>query len=144
MGTHMKKQAGFTLIEVLIVVAIIGVLAAVAVPSYNDYMTRGRIPEATSILGTKRVQAEQFFQDTRSYAGGMAACANEASAKYFDFSCAAVTATTYTIQAVGKGPMTGFTYTINESNQKSTTIAGVGGWTGNATCWVVRKGGGCV
>lgn len=137
----MNKQAGFTLIEVMIVVVIIAVLASIAVPSYNDYLTRGRIPEATSNLSVKRVQVEQWFMDNRTYVGAPA-CNNDTTNKYFDFSCAAApTATTYTLQAVGKGTMTGFTYTIDQANTKATTAAPAG-WTGNATCWIVRKASG--
>ena len=57
----MKKQIGFTLIEVMIVMAILGLLSAIAYPSYVDYVLRGGVAEATSGLGTKRVQMEQWF-----------------------------------------------------------------------------------
>ena len=97
-----RPQAGFTLIEVMITVAIVAILSMVALPSYREYVIRGNIPEATSRLATKQVQMEQFFQDNRTYVGGTGCTADTASSKYFDFSCSAVTATTFTITAAGK------------------------------------------
>lgn len=139
----MKAQHGFTLIEIMIVVAIVGILAMIAVPSYTDYLVRGKIPDATSNLATKRVQMEQFFQDNRTYVGASACTADTGISQNFNFSCSpAPTQTTYTLQALGKGSMTGFTYTINEQNAKATTAAPTG-WTGSATCWVTKKGGIC-
>ena len=139
----MKAQHGFTLIELMIVVAIVGILAMIAVPSYTDYLVRGKIPDATSNLATKRVQMEQFFQDNRTYVGASACTADTGISQNFNFSCSpAPTQTTYTLQALGKGSMTGFTYTINEQNAKATTAAPTG-WTGSATCWVTKKGGIC-
>jgi type IV pilus assembly protein PilE len=145
MGAQMKKQLGFTLIELMIVVAIIGILASIALPSYKDYLTRGRIPDATSNLAVKRVQMEQFFQDNRTYVGAPACNTDTSASKYFDFSCTgtgAPTATTYVLQAVGKTGMTGFTFTIDQSNAK-TTPATPSGWTYSNACWVVRKSGDC-
>jgi type IV pilus assembly protein PilE len=139
---------GFTLIEVLVVVAIISILASVAMPAYTDYVIRARVPDATSTLAAKRVQMEQYFQDNHTYAPtGTAPCVSDtSSSRYFTFSCAvAGTATVYTLQAVGTGPMTGFTYTVDQDNQKTTTM-GIGapsGWTGNTSCWVTKKGGVC-
>jgi type IV pilus assembly protein PilE len=86
---------------------------------------------------------EQFFQDNRTYVGASACTADTGISQNFDFSCSpAPTQTTYTLQALGKGSMTGFTYTINEQNAKATTAAPTG-WTGSATCWVTKKGGIC-
>jgi type IV pilus assembly protein PilE len=139
----MKSSSGFTLIEVMVTVAIVSILAAIALPSYSDYVTRGRIPEATSGLSGRRVQAEQFFQDNRTYVGAAnPACVADSTGKNFDFSCSAQAATTYTIQAVGKGSMAGFTYTINETGVRSSTVT-ASGWTGSTTCWVIAKGGSC-
>ena len=140
----MKTQNGFTLIELMIVVVIVSILATIALPSYTDYVRRGKIAEATSGLAAKRVQMEQFFQDNRTYVAAPA-CDNDAvTSTSFVFSCnGAATATEYDLQAVGGNSMTGFTYTVNELNQRTTTITGVSGWTGNANCWVTRKGGQC-
>lgn len=143
----MKKQAGFTLIEVMITVAIVAILAAVALPAYNDYLVRGRIPDATSTLAVKRAQIEQFFLDNRSYLDASnnpaPACASDTTtSKYFNYSCSAVDAVSYTLQAVGKGSMAGFTFTIRQNNGKATTSVPTG-WSSNGSCWVVRKNGDC-
>ena len=139
----MSRKSGFTLIELMIVVAIVGILSAVALPAYNSYITRGRIPEATGNLGAKKVKMEQFFQDTRTYVGAPAAASDTTTSKYFDFSGSDLTTSTYTLTATGKSSMTGFTYTVNQANTKTTTITGVSGWTGNTSCWVTKKGGAC-
>lgn len=139
----MKTQNGFTLIELMIVVAVIGILAAVALPSYQDYVTRGKIPDATSGLASKRVQIEQFFQDNRTYAAAPACDADTATSQYFNFSCpVAAGVTTYEIHAVGKASMAGFTFTINQAGARGTTAVPTG-WTTNAGCWVTKKGGVC-
>lgn len=130
----------------MIVVAIIGILSMIAMPSYQEYVIRGRIPDATSNLATKSVLMEQFFQDNRTYAVGGATpppCAVDAStSKYFDFSCDGLGANVYVLKAVGKGAMTGFTYTINQQSGKATTAV-PSGWTAQVSCWVTKKDGTC-
>lgn len=138
----MKEQTGFTLVELMIVVAVVGILATVAIPSYRDYLIRGRIPEATANLAGKRVQMEQFYQDNRTYVGATTICPDTATSQYFDFTCTGATATAYTLTATGKNSMAGFTYTIDQSNAKATTAV-PSDWTVNATCWVTGKGGVC-
>lgn len=65
----MLKQKGFTLIELMIVVVIIGILAAVAIPQYTDHLRRARLADATSQLASYKTQMEQFYSDRRTYAG---------------------------------------------------------------------------
>jgi type IV pilus assembly protein PilA len=63
----MNKQNGFTLIELMIVVAIIAILAAIAIPQYNDYTARAQLSEAVTLLGgLKTPIAEQFANDNGS------------------------------------------------------------------------------
>lgn len=143
-----SRHEGVTLIELMVVVAIIAILTTIALPAYQDYVVRGKIPDATSNLANYRVQMEQFFQDNRTYAGATACPAstspNTTVSQYFNFSCSSgqPTATTYVLQAVGKNSMAGFTFTIDQNNSKATTAVPAG-WATNATCWVSRKGGGC-
>jgi len=147
----MKQPRGFTLIELMITVAIIAILAAVALPAYNDYVQRSKLIEAFSNLSAFRVQMEQFYQDNRRYdGGGLGGCGAGAptEAKYFTYACvpAVAPAQTYVVTATGipAQGMTNFVYTLNEQNAKGTTSVYTG-WNGapNPACWVRRKDGSC-
>ncbi len=141
----MRVARGFTLIEVMITVAVVGILAAVAYPSYSDYVMRGKIGEATTGLQEARVRMEQFYLDSRTFLNGAACGTTLPTSRYFGFTCAA-TASTYTVTATGIAGqgMNGFTYTIDQSNTRRTTALPTAQWgTTPATCWVVKKGGGC-
>ncbi|MEI7456343.1 MAG: type IV pilin protein [Nitrosomonadales bacterium] len=141
----MNKQRGFTLVELMVVVVIVGILSSIAIPSYSNYVKRGKIAEATANLASQRVKMEQYYQDNRTYLNG-AACGVvmpvAPAVQYFTIACAAPTANTYTITATGIGSMLNFSYTINEQNGKTSTITAAG-WTGNATCWATKQDGSC-
>lgn len=144
----MSRRSGFTLIELMVTIAIVAILAAVALPSYQGYVTRGRIPDATSNLAAKRVQMEQFYQDRRTYVGARAGELDDRTSPYFDFSATGDggdtrTDTGYTLFARGKGPMSGFIFSVDQSNAKASTVTGVSGWTGSTTCWITKQGGQC-
>jgi len=150
-----RTQRGFTLIEAMVTVAIIAILAAVAIPSYRDYVIRGKLTEAFGGLADARVKIEQFYQDNRTYpTGGCTTGAPSATQvkvqtlKNFTIDCGTPTATAYTVTATGTNDLTGFSYTINQDAVKTSTFSGTGnshGWTAASpnTCWVMRKGGQC-
>ncbi len=142
----MKSAKGFTMIEILIVVAIISILAAIALPAYGNYVTRGKIPDATSNLASKRVLMEQFFQDNHTYVSAPACNNDSTSSKYFTFSCGNQTANTYTLTATGSGTMAGFSYTLDQSNTKGSSIVAPAKsiWQATSTtCWITNTGGQC-
>ena len=144
MNRGFTPNKGFTLIEVMIVVAIVAILASIALPSYTAYIQRSRITEAVSGLGEMKVKMEQFFQDNRTYVGACAAgtVAPLPTGKYFDFTCPTLSASQFTTTATGKGNMAGFSYTVNEANVRATTAVPTG-WTSSATCWVLKADGSC-
>lgn len=140
--SYSKRQQGFTLIELMIVVAVMGILAAVALPSYTAYVIRGKVPDATSNLANKRVLMEQFFQDNRTYVGAPACAADTTTSTNFDFTCTSLIASAYTIRATGKGSMAGFIYTIDQLNNK-VTLGVPASWVANSNCWTLKPDGTC-
>ena len=137
------RERGFTLIEILIVVAIVGILSAIAVPSYRDYVVRARLTEAFSGLGGVQTAAEEYWNTSipHTYAGFDRLPPESAS---FVFSLAdGASSSAYTVVATGKGTMHDFVYTIDQNGKRATTGA-PDGWTTSATCWVDRKGAQCV
>jgi len=138
---------GFTMLETMIVVAIVAILAAVALPSYAGYVKRAHILEAVARLSDARERMEDYFQDARSYVDGDGRCgvppASGSAADTFALTCTA-TATTYTYTAAGlraKG-MDAFVFTIDQSGAKA-TVSVPPGWLRTADCWTIRADGLC-
>ncbi len=127
------KARGFTLIELMIAVAIVAILMSIAVPAYREYVRRGAVADAVASLGQGRVAAEQFFLDNRTYEG--MPC--PADTREFAMTCDPAP-TTYTITATGSGGMATFVYTIDQAGARTTA----GPW-GSGSCWIGRKGDTC-
>lgn len=70
MGKQMKKQQGFTLIELMIVVAIIGILAAIALPAYQDYTTRARVSEGLALGSGAKTAVTEYYSSEGAWPTG--------------------------------------------------------------------------
>lgn len=146
-----RNASGFTVLEVMIAVAIVAILAGIALPSYFQYLARSRIVAATSSLSDFRVKMEQFFQDNRSYAkaGGDCGVDNPPASQYFELMCDGASVNGYQVTANGKGNMSPFRYqlTVNAGVVGRSTLAvdTPSGWhypTPN-NCWAIRPDGSC-
>jgi len=146
-------QAGFTLIELMITVAIVAILAAMALPAYTDYVIRGRLVEGTNALSALRAQMEQYYQDNRTYkdtdsASILSPCNSTKipKLKYFTVTCSNLTKATYTLTAKGTGMTADATFTVDEKNTMTTTglPTSWGKTVPSANqCWIMRRGETC-
>jgi type IV pilus assembly protein PilE len=143
-------QRGFTLIELMVTVAIVAILSAVAYPNFADYVLRSRLIDGTTKLADQRVRMEQYFLDNRRYStvvGGTVCGVTPVATPNdpFQLRCTA-TDTTYVAQAVGNTSSTAlFTYQVIQDGTKSTATPMPTGWntTNHTTCWIIRKDGTC-
>lgn len=145
----MKLQRGFTLIELMIVVAIVAILAAIAVPSYRDYIVKSNRSAATSFMLQAANREEQIMLDMRSYVAVASAVGNtnfpktptdaptginltvppEAS-KFYTFSIAIPTTTSYTITAKATGSQL-----TSDTTCPTLTLNQAGARTPASGCW---------
>ena len=124
----MKKQQGFTLIELMIVVAIIGILAAIAIPAYQDYTIRAQVSEGLSLSGGAKAAISEFTMDTGRFpsnnvTAGVSA-ANLITGKYVS----AVTVAAGVITVTYSGPKAHTQLTGKMLSLTPTTTAGSVDW----------------
>jgi len=138
-------EDGFTLLELMIVAIVVGILAAIAVPQYGNYLIQGKIPEAISNISTLRVKLEQYYQDNRTYVGACVAgtSAPLPSSSNFTYTCPSLTDAAFTVQAVGTGSMSGFTFQIDQAGTQTTPAVPSSWGSGSYSCWVTKKGASC-
>ncbi len=131
------RRTGFTLIELVIAMAMVAILAAIALPSYRDYVARGRIAEATGTLGAIRLRMEQAYQDNGNFGAG--GCAVPlANTEHFDFACQLTDGGQgFTATAVGKSAAAGYSFSIDEQgNRRTLAFPNAGA----ADCWLAKPG----
>jgi type IV pilus assembly protein PilE len=129
-----NRQYGFTLIELMIVVAIIGILAAIAYPSYTQYVQRANRADAQAIMLENAQFMERYFTTNGTYVGATLPkqqSPESGTAKYSIILSPVPTATGFTIQAALSGsyadPLCG-TLTISQTGEKTASGA-------LADCW---------
>lgn len=139
------KARGFTLIELMVAVAVVAILAGLAYPSYADYVLRGRLVDATTALSAMQNRLEQHYQDNRTYrstAAAVSPCAAPTASGQFTVTCPTLDPGVYTIRAEGSATTSGFIYTVTNADVKTTTFgARWGGATYN--CWLTKRGETC-
>jgi type IV pilus assembly protein PilE len=135
-GLAMKQQGrGFSLIELMITVAIVSILAAVAYPSYTQYVMRGKRAEARTLLLEAAAREERFYSDNNQYtstigSGGLGLASNQSENGHY----------TLTIGSLGTNNQA-FTLTAtpaqtdSECGNLTLTNAGAKGSSDNALCW---------
>jgi type IV pilus assembly protein PilE len=147
---YATRSGGFSLVELMVVVAVLGILAAIAVPSYQDYVLRSKLVDALSSLAQQRVSMEQYYQDNRSFDSTPAAATGNCgialpASSYFTYACATANAgQEFTITATGSAASTAaFAYTVDQGNNRRTTALATGWGSAPAECWINSKGQTC-
>jgi type IV pilus assembly protein PilE len=131
----MKESRGFTLIEVMIVVAILGILAGIALPSYNQYIQRTHRTEGAAALTEYNSKMAHYYLDNNNYGvAGDCPLALPAT-RYMTITCAVATSQTYTATATGTGDIATTTFTIDQADAKVTTA--FPGRTAASSCWLI-------
>ena len=140
------SNRGFSLIELMIVLAIGVIIAAITVPAYHDHMLRARIPQATSTLASLAMRLEQNYQDNHEYGDGTGCSIAMPDDEFFTFKCVAQNnGQSFLLTAMGKGAgdISEFTFTLDQNGNAKTTQLPASWAKGPADCWIAKRGATC-
>lgn len=140
MKTRDRSASGFSLIELMIAITVVGILAGIALPSYHSYVMKTRRTDGQAALMTALVKQEQYFLDNKTYAGSMTDLGYKADPAPTDEGfykiqvlAAGATVTTFTLEAVPQGAQA-----TDPCGTLTLTHLGVKGRTGSEDlkqCW---------
>jgi type IV pilus assembly protein PilE len=122
----MRGKEGVTLLEVMVVVVIVGILAAIAIPAYNDYITRARRSDAFTALETVRAAQEMYRAEKGEYRnstdfnnGLLPGCRSDMAENNYTITLPTATATTFTVRAAPKNKQAGdYTFEVDQNGTK--------------------------
>jgi type IV pilus assembly protein PilE len=137
---------GFSLIELMIVLAIGAIIAAIAVPAYHDHILRARIPQATSTLASLAMRLEQNYQDNHEYGNDTGCSIAMPDDEFFAFKCVAQNSgQSFLLTAMGKGAdeISEFTFTLDQNGNAKTTQLPAAWGKAPADCWIAKRGTTC-
>ncbi|MFM7760994.1 MAG: type IV pilin protein [Burkholderiaceae bacterium] len=134
-------QAGFSLVELMVALAIAAVIAAFALPAYRNHTLRSYLPEMSSSLQLSALRLEQYYQDHRSYLKGTDCGVTLPSSEHFAYTCASPEdGQSFLITATGLAAMAEFSYTINHQGQTRTVLLPERWGKTPSNCWVMKPG----
>ncbi len=137
-------RTGFSLVELMVAVAIAAIIAAFALPAYRDHLMRSYLPDASSALQLSALRLEQYYQDHRSYRNGKVCGITLPTSQRFTFSCTSPQdGQSFLLTATGTNAMSGFIFTIDEQGQTRTTALPVDWGSAPLECWITKRGATC-
>jgi len=136
------KNSGFSLIELMVVTAIVAIIASIALPTYTQYVLRGKVANGLSGLMNAKLKMENYYQDNRIYSCTI--IGSNFDSTNFTYSCATSNSgQNFTLTATGTNSAPNFVYTIDDTGTKHTSSVGTG-WTGAPKdCWITKSIGSC-